>query len=233
MSRYRRRSRLWLPDRRQVLKAGLLGSATLIGCAGGEAPHDLERDGGSNPDAGSKAWADAGESTPDAGMMDAGASCELTGSDILGPKYREGAPYRYQIADPSEPGERFFVNGRVQDRSCVALAGAVVEVWQADDTGIYDDTSPEFRLRGRAAIDASGEYGFETILPGVYLGRPRHLHFMVRYELNGQPAEFITQLYFEGDPNLANEPPSNADRAIAPVQRQDGLHGVFDLTLDA
>jgi protocatechuate 3,4-dioxygenase beta subunit len=44
------------------------------------------------------------------------------------------------------------------------VAGAKVDVWQADDSGAYDNAG--YRLRGYTLTDDSGRYAMETIVPG-------------------------------------------------------------------
>ena len=105
------------------------------------------------------------------------------------------------------PGTPLTVYGRVCDSSCRPIANALLDVWQADDSGGYDndgvdDPAPTvFSLRGRLNADAAGDYRFRTIKPGNYLNganyRPAHIHIKV-----SAPGfqTLTTQLYFEGDP---------------------------------
>jgi hypothetical protein len=68
-----------------------------------------------------------------------GGLCLPTGADIEGPFYRAGSPFRMDIA-AGEPGERLFVGGVVVGPDCrTPLADAVVDVWQADSAGRYDN----------------------------------------------------------------------------------------------
>src|SRR5690606_34392367 len=85
--------------------------------------------------------------------------------------------------------------------------GAVLDFWQADDDGGYDNDgvadppAGEFVLRGKVESDAAGGFSLKTIIPGHYLNgnqyRPAHIHVTV-----SAPgfASLTTQLYFEGDP---------------------------------
>ena len=63
------------------------------------------------------------------------------------------------------------------------MAGAVIDLWQADPSGSYDNGSDEMRYRGKVSTDADGVYVFETLLPGRYLNgsvlRPMHIHIKV------------------------------------------------------
>jgi protocatechuate 3,4-dioxygenase beta subunit len=74
------------------------------------------------------------------------------------------------------------------------VQGALVDFWQADGNGVYDNTG--FRLRGHQFADAAGRYRLETVVPGLYPGRTRHFH--VRVQAPNRPV-LTTQLYFPGE----------------------------------
>lgn len=134
-------------------------------------------------------------------------SCDdETEDDPEGPYYTAGAPKRTTLVEQGMNGTRLVLSGRVlaTGRACVALAGAEVDVWQANDAGDYDNVG--FTLRGVFVADSNGNYRVETIVPGRYLNgasyRPRHIHVMVRAP--GR-APLTTQLYFAGDPFNASD----------------------------
>jgi len=149
-----------------------------------------------------------------------------TGGDIEGPFYRKGAPLQSKLAGKDEVGKRLSVRGFVvKGPSCVPVAGAVLDVWQATAEGRYDNDDPRnppakdsFRLRGRVKTDAKGRFEFLTIWPGRYkIGpqrwRPAHLHLKV----SAPGCESLTtQLYFKGDPHNAKDPWFDASRALDP-----------------
>ncbi len=110
-------------------------------------------------------------------------------------------------------GQRIIVHGRVLDEDGRGVAGALVEVWQANAGGRYRHKKetylapldPNFGGCGRAITDDDGYYRFRTIKPGPYPWpngvndwRPAHIHFSVFG--NGFAQRLITQMYFEGDP---------------------------------
>src|SRR5215468_3269595 len=70
-------------------------------------------------------------------------SCWLTERDIIGPFYRFGAPFQTKLAEPSEPGERLIISGKVYSSDCrSSLANTLIEVWQANNAGQYDTDKP-------------------------------------------------------------------------------------------
>jgi len=134
-----------------------------------------------------------------------------TEDNILGPFYRPGAPYRAKITPPLEAGTVLLISGHVWAHDTrKPLSMAVVDIWQANANGRYDNDDPGnppkkgvFLNRARLVVDEQGYYEYETIHPGRYqigenIWRPSHIHYMVQHP--GYKA-LITQLYFEGDPH--------------------------------
>jgi catechol 1,2-dioxygenase len=142
----------------------------------------------------SAADAEGTEAAPDVPQ-----ACAPTQADAQGPYYLPGAPFTPQIAGPEEPGQRLRLSGQVLGPACAPVPGALLDVWQADASGAYPGADEGFRLRGRLTAGADGAYAFETVLPGFYEDRPRHLHLKVSAQ---GFAPLTTQLYFAGDPFL-------------------------------
>jgi len=63
-------------------------------------------------------------------------------------------------------------------------------------------TNTGYRLRGHQFTDEAGRYALETVVPGLYPGRTRHLH--VKVQAPNQPV-LTTQLYFPGQPSNATD----------------------------
>lgn len=134
-------------------------------------------------------------------------SCSPTTRDAEGPYFEAGAPVRtsLRIAEPTEPGVRLVVEGRLLGPDCRPLRGYAVDLWQADKDGnYYQGALSAFRLRGKVVSDGDGRYRFETVLPGRYTDaggtRPAHIHAKVLTPQGN--ALLTTQLYFSGDPYL-------------------------------
>jgi protocatechuate 3,4-dioxygenase, beta subunit len=120
-------------------------------------------------------------------------------------------------------GERITISGSVRDQDGEPVAGALVEVWQANAAGRYAHVSdqhpapldPNFSGAGRCLTDEAGRYRFITIKPGAYpwrnhpnAWRPAHVHFSVFTDAFAQ--RLVTQMYFPGDPLLSLDPLYNA-----------------------
>ncbi len=116
-------------------------------------------------------------------------------------------------------GERINVSGRITDAAGRPVAGQLVEIWQANAAGRYDHEGdqhlapldPNFDGAGRCLTDDDGRYRFLTVRPGGHpwhnhpkAWRPAHINFSVfgRSFLD----RLVTQMYFPGDPLLADDP---------------------------
>jgi protocatechuate 3,4-dioxygenase beta subunit len=120
----------------------------------------------------------------------------------------------------SATGDVILVRGRVTDADGNPLAGARVDIWQANHNGRYSHPEdpnpapldPHFQGIGITQTDDEGNYGFKTIIPAAYPlsflddendgWRARHIHFKVAHE---NASELTTQMYFEGDPLLEQD----------------------------
>jgi protocatechuate 3,4-dioxygenase beta subunit len=92
-------------------------------------------------------------------------------------------------------GTPFTITGRVVTPACAPIAGVLLDFWQADHNGRYDNAG--FGLRGHQYTDHDGVFSLTTIVPGLYAGRTRHVH--VKAQAANHPA-LTTQLYFPGEP---------------------------------
>jgi protocatechuate 3,4-dioxygenase beta subunit len=159
----------------------------------------------------------------------AAAACNgfrATPPQTEGPYFKTGSPRRRSLVGVRTPGTRLTVNGFVLSPACKPVRRARLDFWQADASGAYDNAG--FRLRGHQFTDARGAYRLETVLPGVYEGRTRHIHVKVR--VPGRPA-LTTQLYF---PNTSqNAQDGIFDRRLLVRMRTAGARRVarFDFVL--
>jgi protocatechuate 3,4-dioxygenase beta subunit len=117
-----------------------------------------------------------------------------TPAQTEGPYFTPNSPLRAGLYEPGMDGTRLRVGGLALDRSCRPLANVLVDLWQADAQGRYDNSG--YRLRGHQFTDTQGRWQFDTVLPALYPGRTRHLHV----KLQPRGARILTtQLYFPND----------------------------------
>jgi protocatechuate 3,4-dioxygenase beta subunit len=149
-----------------------------------------------------------------------------TPSQTEGPYFTPNSPERMSLLERGANGTRLVVSGRVLSTFCDPMAGALLDFWQADADGEYDNRG--YRLRGHQYTDGEGRFRLETIVPGVYTGRTRHIH--VKVQARGGRV-LTTQLYFP------NEPQNSRDRIYSPKLLMDvagdggAQHGSFNFVL--
>lgn len=141
-----------------------------------------------------------------------------TPATVLGPFHIEGSPELGHGADMSQglPGTPLVLHGTVSDLDGKPVPGAVLDLWQADNEGLYESQHAdvdEARLRGKYTTRDDGSYCVRTVAPLGYtipmdgpVGelisrteishfRPAHVHFLLNvpgYE------PLITHLFEEG-----------------------------------
>jgi catechol 1,2-dioxygenase len=175
-----------------------------------------------------------------------------TTSAIEGPYYVEGAPILeapYELPRrENEAGDVLFFSGTVRGEDGAPLAGALVDIWQSDGNGKYSDLppfvpsydpdAPHYNLRGRLHAGPDGAFEVRSVVPapyeipsagptgrlyklmGVSTFRPAHVHLKIGFE-GYEP--LTTQLYFEGDENLATDAAMGAtkDDLILKLEKHD------------
>ncbi len=144
-----------------------------------------------------------------------------------GPFFKPSSPQRADLIEAGMPGQPIELGGFVITRGCKPVAHALLDLWQADDNGDYDNSG--FRLRGHVLADADGRYRFRTIVPGAYEGRTRHFHLKV-----APPGGRLltTQLYFPGEPKNAKDGLYRKELLIRTAKNEGSLAGRFDFVLD-
>jgi protocatechuate 3,4-dioxygenase, beta subunit len=190
-------------------------------------------------------------------------SLDNTLSELTGPRFGHSSigPLDNDLirnfAKTGDPiGQRILVHGRVLDENARPVPGALLEFWQANAGGRYRHRKetylapldPNFGGCGRTLTDDQGRYWLRTIKPGAYPWpngvndwRPAHIHVSVFGHAFAQ--RLITQMYFEGDPMIWQDPivatiPDKAaiEQLVAALDRSatlpmDALAYKFDIVL--
>jgi protocatechuate 3,4-dioxygenase beta subunit len=190
------------PTRRGVLGAGLFAASSMLGIDGGFAQAPLP-------------------ATP---------AChdgeEITLRQTEGPFFKPSSPERTNLMEAGMAGRPIELAGYVLSRACKPLAGTLLDFWHADDRGQYDNSG--FRLRGHQFSDAEGRYRLHSIVPGVYVGRTRHIHVKV------QPPGgrvLTTQLYFPGERRNHSDPLFRRELLMRATEDAGVLAARFDFVL--
>jgi len=180
---------------------------------------------------------------------------ECTEATVFGPFFVDGAPH-YENGDDvanGASGEPCEVSGSIRGLDGRPVAGARIDVWQADAQGLYDvqrDDLDTAQGRGVLHADDAGEYRFHTVLAQAYpiptdgpVGellaatarhpwRPAHLHF--RIEAPGYET-LVTHVFREDDKWLDSDAVFGVRQSlIAPwVRREDGSYSLhYDFVLN-
>jgi protocatechuate 3,4-dioxygenase beta subunit len=151
-----------------------------------------------------------------------------TPSQTEGPYFKPGSPERASLVDPGTAGTPLVISGRVLGTDGQPVAGALLDFWQANAAGAYDNRG--YDLRGHQYTDADGGYRLETIVPGLYPGRTRHIH--VKVQAPGGPI-LTTQLYFPDEARNASD--GIFDPALVLPIQDDGAGGktaTFDFVVN-
>jgi hydroxyquinol 1,2-dioxygenase len=150
---------------------------------------------------------------------------EATESTVFGPFFVEGSPAFSNGDDIAgdAPGEPCLMEGRVVTLAGEPVAGALVEVWQADEDGFYDVQYADLdhaRGRGHMRTAEDGRFSFWSVKPEAYpipadgpVGdlltaagrgpmRPAHVHFKI--DADGLQT-LITHVFVDGDEHLDSD----------------------------
>lgn len=164
--------------------------------------------------------------TPSCGDADDFAE---TMAQTEGPYFTPNSPERADLLEPGMPGTKLVVTGYVYSTDCRPVANALLDFWQCNDAGIYDNEG--YTLRGHQFTDAEGRYELTTIVPGLYPGRTRHIH--VKVQEPDRPV-LTSQLYFPDEPRNATDgifdPSLVMD--LDSTDNDDGKVGFFTFVLE-
>ncbi len=152
---------------------------------------------------------------------------DLTLAQTEGPYYTPNTPERQLLREAGMKGTPLMVRGFVLSTGCKPIAKALIDFWQCDDAGVYDNSG--FTLRGHQFTAADGGYKLETILPAVYPGRTRHIH--VKVQAPGKPV-LTTQLYFPDEPANARDGIFRPELVMKIAAKGTAQEGRFDFVLN-
>src|SRR5215207_10354523 len=94
-----------------------------------------------------------------------------------GPYFSSGSPRRRSLATQGTRGTRLTITGYVLTTACRPIKRAKLDFSQADANGVSDNDG--YRLRGHQFTDSAGRWRLDTIVPGLYTGRTKHIHVKV------------------------------------------------------
>ena len=136
-------------------------------------------------------------------------SPEPTPSQTLGPFFHGALLDRdYSVLVPADHPGAIRIEGAIYDGAGEPVPDAMVEIWQANESGRYDHPADDredlpldtgFSGFGRSGTDADGWFSFVTVKPGPVPG-PEGLtqapHIMVSVFARGLLKRLVTRIYF-------------------------------------
>ena len=175
-----------------------------------------------------------------------------TKGSIEGPYYVPNAPElpwktEMPMREQDKAADSLIFKGQVTDVEGQGLGGATVELWHADEEGLYAQFAPgipEWNLRGTIRTNENGEFEITTLFPAPYQipadgptgwfidsygghpWRPAHLHLMVKHP---GYREITTQLYFEGGEWVENDV-ATAVKPELMLNPQPNAEGIQEVT---
>ena len=169
-------------------------------------------------------------------------TAEATLGPFFPPRYVDaGANDLTALEGRPARGQAIELDGRVLQEDGAPLENLVVEIWQADASGIFrhpgdprhEDADPNFLGWGRASTDREGRYRFRTVRPGAPEGRAPHIDVMLM--ASGLMCILKTAMFFEGEAANAADPvllavPATRRRLLVAAAEGPGRYR-FDIRL--
>lgn len=172
----------------------------------------------------------AASQAPTLASPGAAAACTppaaLTPAETEGPYFKAGSPALTSLLAPGVTGTALSLSGYVLTQDCKPVANVLLDFWQANAQGQYDNAG--YTLRGHQYTDGSGRYQLETIVPGLYPGRTLHIH--VKVQAPNGPI-LTTQLYFPGIQQNDADSIFDPKMVINVQDTSSGLLGSFNFVI--
>ena len=158
--------------------------------------------------------------------VDCTSPAAATIAETEGPYFKAGSPERSSLLDDGMPGTKLILTGYVLTTDCKPVANAMLDFWQADLQGVYDNSG--YTLRGHQFTDQNGRFQLETVVPGLYPGRTEHIH--VKVQAPNGPI-LTTQLFFPGVTVNDSDSIFDPSLLINLSNGQDPLQGTFNFVV--
>jgi protocatechuate 3,4-dioxygenase beta subunit len=151
-----------------------------------------------------------------------------TPAQTEGPFFTPRSPLHKSIVPAGASGTRLTLSGRVLSTSGRPIPRALLDFWQADARGVYDNSG--YRFRGHQRTDSRGRYVLQTVIPGLYTGRTRHIHVKAQAR---RGRLLTTQLYFPGEARNRDDGLFDPELLVRGWRRSGGGRVArFDFVLD-
>lgn len=153
-------------------------------------------------------------------------SAELTPEVTEGPYFTANSPERASLYEEGMAGTKLVITGYIYTTDCKRVSNALLDFWQADANGAYDNSG--YILRGHQFTDENGRYELTTVVPGIYPGRTEHIHVKVQAP-NGKL--ITSQLFFPGVTQNDTDGIYDQGLLLTIQESSDGLQGEFNFVV--
>ena len=153
-------------------------------------------------------------------------SATVTPELTEGPYFSANSPERISLFEEGMAGTKLVITGYAYSTDCQPVANALLDYWQADSNGVYDNSG--YTLRGHQFTDANGRYELTTVVPGIYPGRTEHIHL----KLQAPNGRLITsQLFFPESTQNETDGIFDQGLLLAIQKSNEGLLGQFNFVV--
>ena len=153
-------------------------------------------------------------------------SATVTPELTEGPYFTANSPERASLLEDGMVGTKLVITGYVYTTDCQPVANALLDFWQADANGVYDNSG--YNFRGHQFTDANGYYQLTTVVPGIYTGRTEHIHVKVQAP-NGKL--ITSQLFFPGVAGNKSDRIFDQGLLLAIQESSDGQQAQFNFVV--
>ena len=154
---------------------------------------------------------------PAPAQLTVGQTQPLTLAVTQGPYYKTNSPETTNLVQDGMQGTVITITGQVLDQAGNPVANALLDFWQANASGQYDNVG--YTLRGHQYTDANGYYTLTTVVPGIYPDRTEHIHVKVQAP---NSSVLTTQLFFPGVSQNARDSIYDPSLLLNVTQNGDG-----------
>jgi protocatechuate 3,4-dioxygenase beta subunit len=154
---------------------------------------------------------------PAPAQLTVGQTQPLTLAVTEGPYYKTNSPETTNLVQDGMQGTVITITGQVLDQAGNPVANALLDFWQANASGQYDNVG--YTLRGHQYTDANGYYTLTTVVPGIYPDRTEHIHVKVQAP---NSSVLTTQLFFPGVSQNARDSIYDPSLLLNVTQNGDG-----------
>lgn len=154
---------------------------------------------------------------------------EPTPSQTVGPFFHDALLDRDRsVLVPADHPGAIRIEGAIYDGAGEPVLDAMVEIWQANESGRYDHPTDDredlpldrdFSGFGRSGTDDGGGFAFVTVKPGLVPGpegRTQAPHIMVSVFARGLLKRLVTRVYFPDE-----EEANAVDPVLSSIEDQD------------